>query len=231
MKKLLLLFSIFLSLALTGCTLLAKDGKIESYYEFNHELPLNVGNSWVYRVTRYDGFNPNDMMTATFTMTDTITDVEIKDGFLVATIQSERTAESLVKVQGNYPVAESLQPASTVTYWLIVDGNRVLRQDNNLNISDLENEALVQFVFPIRLDSQQSMSNDNDAPLNQKVTKMGSVTIPTGIFDGCFYREGSLGGMNFEDWFCPGIGVVWSKAEHHGTPYGNTRELISYKIQ
>jgi hypothetical protein len=32
-----------------------------------------------------------------------------------------------------------------------------------------------------------------------------------------------------EDWFRPGIGVVWHNAEHHGTPYGNRRELVSYR--
>ncbi len=231
MKKLLLSLGIFLSIALTGCALSVKDNNMRSYYKYTQELPLSVGNSWVYRVTRYDGFNPNDIMTATFTMTDTITNVEIKDGFFVATVQSDHTAETLVEVQGNYPVTDSLQPAITETYWLIADGNRVLQQDDKLNLSDLQSQVLVQFVFPISLNSQWSMYNVKDAPLNRKVTKIGSITVPVGTFTDCYYLEGVIGGMTFEDWFCPGIGVVWSNDEHHGTPYGNKRELVSYKIR
>jgi hypothetical protein len=232
MKKLLLSFGIILSIVLTGCTtLLTKDNNTESYYKYNQELPLNVGNFWIYRVIRYGGFNPNDIMTATFTMTDTITDIEIKDGFFVATVQSERTAETIVEVHGNYPVADSLQPATTINYWLIVDSNRVLRQDDKLNLSDLQSQVLVQFIFPISLNSQWSINNTKDAPLNQKVTKMSSIAVPAGTFDDCFYLEGILGGMTFEDWFCPGIGVVWSNTEHNGTPYGNTRELVGYNLK
>ena len=125
MKELLLSLGIFLSITLTGCALLVKENNTQSYYKYNQELPLSVGNSWVNRVTRYDGFNPNDIMTATFAMTDTITSVEIKDGFFVATVQSEHSAETLVKVRGNYPVTDSLQPAATETYWLIVDGKKL----------------------------------------------------------------------------------------------------------
>jgi hypothetical protein len=231
MKKLLLSFGVFLSMALTGCALLVKDNNTQSYYKYNQELPLSVGNYWVYRVTRYDGFNPSDIMTATFTMTDTITSVEIKDGFFVATVQSERSAETLVEVRGNYPVTDALQPATTETYWLIVDGNRVLRQDDKLNLSDLQSRVLVEFVFPISLNSQWSMYNAKDAPLNRKVTKVGSITVPAGTFIDCLYLEGIIGGMVFEDWFCPGIGVVWHNAEHHGTPYGNRRGLVSYRAE
>lgn len=230
-EKLLLSLGLFLSIALTGCAWLVKDTITQSYYKYNQELPLSVGNQWVYRVTRYDGFNPNDIITATFTITDTITSVETRDGFFVATVQSEHSAETLVEVRGNYPVTDSLQPAATETYWLIVDGNRVLRQDDNLNLSDLQSQVFVQFVFPISLDSQWSMYNVKDAPLNRKVTRVGSITVPAGTFSGCFYLEGVIGGTTFEDWFCPGIGVVWSNTEHHGTPYGSRQELISYRVK
>ena len=231
MTKRLLLLCLFLCTVLVACGSQKKDDNAENLYQYNRELPLSVGNSWAYRVTRYDGFNPNDIMTATFTMTDTMISVEVKDGFFVATVQSERSAETLVEVRGNYPMTDSLQPAITETYWLIVDGNRVLRQDDKLNLSDLQSRVLVEFVFPISLNSQWAMYNAKDAPLNRDVTKVGSITVPAGTFTDCFYLEGVIGGMTFEDWFCPGIGVVWYNAEHHGTPYGNRRELVSYKVK
>lgn len=231
MNRVLLSLGVFLAIALTGCGLLAKDSNTQSYYKYNQALPLSVGNQWVYRVTRYDGFNPNDIMTATLTITDTIANVETKDGFFVATVESERSAESLVEVRGDYPVTDALQPSATETYWLIVDGNRVLRQDDQLNLADLESRVLVQFVFPIELNSQWSMYNAEDAPLNRKVTKAGSITVPAGTFTDCLYLEGVIDGTTFEDWFCPGIGLVWSNAEHHGTPYGSRQELVSYTVR
>ena len=216
---------------LTGCSLLEGHNSSQNYYKYAQELPLSIGNSWVYRVTRFDGFNSNDIMTATYTQTDSVARVESKNGFYVATIQSEHTGETLVDVQGDYPAVGSLQPAITQTYWLIVDGDRVLRQDGQLNLSDLQSHVLVQFVFPLSLNSQWSIYNAKDAPLNRKVTKVGSITVPAGTFTDCFYLEGEIGGMTFDDWFCPGIGVAWSNVEHHGTPYGNRQELLGYQFK
>jgi hypothetical protein len=185
--KLLLSLGVFLSITLTGCALLVKDNDTQSHYEYHQELPLSVGNYWTYRVTRYNGFNPSDIMTATSTLTDTITNVEIRDRLFVATVQSELSAETLVEVRGNYPLTDALQPATTETYWLIVDDNRVLRQDDALNLSDLQSHVIVQYVFPISLNSQWSMYSAKDAPLNRKVTKVGSVTVPAGTFTDCLY--------------------------------------------
>jgi len=128
-------------------------------------------------------------------------------------------------------VTDFLQPAITKNYWLIVDGNRVLRQDDQLNLSDLQNQVLVEFVFPITLDSRWSMYNAKDAPVNRKVTKAGLITVPAGTFTDCFYLEGVIGGMTFEEWFCPGIGLVWYNAVHQGTPFGSRQVLVSYKLK
>jgi len=222
---------LFLFIVLAACGNQDKDNNAQNIYPYSQEMPLRVGNSWTYKVTRYEGFNSDDMMTVSSTMTDSVSHFETNGDFLVATIQSVRSAEVLVDLLGNYPVTNSLQPATTKIYWLIVDGNRVLRQDDKLNLSDLQSRVLVEFVFPINLDSQWSISNAKDAPLNQKVTKAGSITVPAGTFTGCFYLEGDIGGMTFDEWICPGIGVVWYNAEHHGTPFGNRQELVSYNVK
>jgi hypothetical protein len=211
--------------------MLKKADDPQSYYKYNQELPLSVGNYWAYQVTRYDGFNPNDIMTATFSMTDTITSIEIKDGFFVATVQSERSAEIPIEVRGNYPVTDAVQPATTVNYWLVVDSNRVIRQDR-LNLTDFPSGgAIVEFAFPMSLGSKWSMYYPKDAPINRAVTSVGAAEVPAGKFTDCRYLEGVIGGTTYEDWFCPGIGVVWHNAEHHGTPYGNRQELASYKVR
>jgi hypothetical protein len=231
MTKRLVYLCLFLFIVLAACGDQKKDNNAQNIYPYSQELPLRVGNSWTYKVTRYEGFNSDDMMTVSSTMTDSVSHFETNGDFLVATIQSVRSAEVLVDLLGNYPVTNSLQPTSTVTYWLIVDGNRVLRQDDKLNLSDIQSQVLVEYVFPINLDSQWSISNAKDAPLNQKITKAGSITVPAGTFTGCFYLEGDIGGMTFNEWFCPGIGMVWYNAEHHGTPFGSRQELVSYKVK
>ena len=232
MKRLLFSLGVILLFGAAGCALLMKDNNLQSYYTHSQELPLNVGNYWAYRVIRYDGFNPNDIMTATLTMTDTIANVEIQNEFFVATVQSERSTETLVEVRGSYPVTDSLQPATTQTYWLIVDNNRVLRQDDKLDFSDLESRVSVEFVFPLERNNEWSMFNTKDAPLNREIIKVGSITVPAGTFTDCFYIGGdAYAGTTFEKWFCPGIGIVWENFIHHGTPYGSKRELIRYSVK
>ncbi len=231
MTKRSLFLCLFLLVALAACGVQKKDNNAQNIYQYSQEMPLSAGSSWTYKVTRYVGFNPDDMLVVTSTLTDSVSHFETSGDFLVATIQSVRSAEVLVEILGNYPVTDTLQPAASAIYWLIVDGNRLLRQDDKLNLSDLQSQVLVEFVFPINLDSQWSMFNAKDAPLNRKVTKTGSITVPAGTFTGCFYIEGDIGGMALEEWFCPGIGVVWYNAEHHGTPFGNSQELVSYKVK
>lgn len=231
MTKRLLLFCLFLFIVLAACGNHNQDNNAQNIYPYSQELPLSVGSFWTYKVTRYDGFNSYDIMTVTSTMTDSVTQFEINGDYFIAKVQSVQSAEVLVDIRGNYPATDSLQPATTKTYWLIVDGNRILRQDNKLNLSDLQSQVLVEFVFPINLDSQWSMDNAKDAPLNRKVTQAGPITVPAGTFTDCFYLEGVNGGMTFDEWFCPGIGVVWYNAEHHGTPFGNRQELVSYKVK
>jgi len=203
----------------------------QDHYKYNQELPLSVGNYWAYQVTRYDGFNPNDIMTATFVMTDTITRVEAKEGFFIATVQSVQSAEIPIEVRGNYPVTDTLKPATTNSYWLIVDGNRVLRQEDTLNLSDLQSRVRVEYVFPTGLNSQWSIYNAKDAPINRRVARLGSITVPAGEFTNCRYLDTVVAGMTLGDWFCPGTGIVEHNAEHHGTPYGNRQELVSYRIK
>jgi hypothetical protein len=183
-------------------------------------------------VTRYEGFNENDIMTATFTLTDTVSNFESQGRFFIATIRSEHSAEALVAVRGTYPVAESLRPAHGETYWLVAEGNRVIRLDR-LNLSDLPaGGAIVELAFPVQLGSGWSMYDNPPNPLpNRQVTQQGSLTAPAGTFKDCFYLQGQMGGTTLDDWFCPGIGFVWDNAEHHGTPIGSRRELVRFTVR
>jgi len=226
MKKMLPFVLLFLFLSLAGCSL--QDHEL---YKYNQLLPLDIGNSWTYQVTRHDGFNDNDRMTVTSTMKDTIRQSESIKNFWVATIESVSSAETLLDVQGNYPATNMLMPAHTENYWLIVDDNRVIRQEQNLNLDNLQNQTLVELVFPMELGNKWSMTNSQNAPLDNEVKKVGSIEVPAGEFSGCFYTEGAIGGATFGVWLCPGIGIVQRNVEHQGTPFGYEQELTSYKVK
>ncbi len=223
MKKRLLLFCLFFFLG--ACK---HQENSSGLYKYNQVLPLDVGTSWKYTVTRHDGYNSDDYMTASSTITDTVIRMDLDQDYWVATIQSVQSVEKLVKIHGTYPVNNILQPASIKNYWLIVDGNRVLRKEKNLNLSDLQTQVQVEFIFPLNVGSKWSMENAKNTPLNREVIKQGAITVPAGQFSNCFYLEGVIGGATFDDWFCPGIGIVWSKVEHQGTPSSYIKELLVY---
>ncbi len=226
MKKLLPFVLLFLFLMVTGCS-----SQKNQLYKYNQFLPLDIGNSWTYQVTRYDSFNTNDIMTATSTLKDTVLQFENSKNFWVATIESVQSAEVLLDVRGNSPTTNRLMPAQTEDYWLIVDDNRIIRQEQSLNLDDLQNQTSVELVFPMKLSSKWSMSNFKDAHLNNEVKEVGSIKVPAGEFSDCFHTEGTMGGTTFGIWFCPGIGIVQRSVEHKGTPFGSKQELTSYKVK
>ncbi len=122
-------------------------------------------------------------------------------------------------------------PAQTENYWLIVDDNRILRQEQNLNLDDLQNRTSVELVFPMKLGNKWSMSNSIGAPLNNEVKGVSSIKVPAGAFSNCFHTEGTMGGTTFGTWFCPGIGIVQRSIDHKGTPFGYEQKLASYKVK
>ena len=130
-----------------------------------------------------------------------------------------------------------LEPATSTYYWLVVSGNRLYRQEGNLDLSNLST-ALVEFVFPVKL-VEKWYRSDEKARFNPtyaddwmlcKVTKMGTVVVPAGEFNDCFFLEEEWAGTTFETWFCPKVGIVSEKGDHHGTPYGFRKVLIQYQL-
>ena len=111
------------------------------------------------------------------------------------------------------------------------------RQERDLDLSSLST-ALLEFVFPVEL-GEKWYQSDEKAKLNptyaddwmlRKVTKVGTIVVPAGEFSHCFFLEETWGGTTFETWFCPSVGVVDRKADHHGTPGGFRQVLIRYQL-
>jgi len=176
-------------------------------------------------------------MTTTRVVTETVVEVESISSYLVAKIHREESAEIPV---GDVPPSWQgvpLKPATSSDYWLVVSGNRMYRQERNLDLSSLST-ALLEFVFPLKLGEKWYLS-DEKAKLNptyaddwmlRKVTKVGTVVVPAGDFNNCFFLEEVWAGATFETWFCPNVGIVDQKGNHHGTPYGVRKVLIRYQL-
>jgi len=201
------------------------------------DFPLALDNTWVFQFTRYEGVPITEIITTTRVVTETVVEVKNISSYLVAKIHREESAEIPV---GDVPPSWQgvpLRPATSSEYWLVVSGNRMYRQERNLDLSSL-NTALLEFVFPLEL-GEKWYQSDEVAKLNptyaegwmlRKVTKVGTVVVPAGHFNNCFFLEEAWAGTTFETWFCPNVGVVDQKADHHGTPGGFRQVLIRYQL-
>ena len=63
------------------------------------------------------------------------------------------------------------------------------------------------------------------------VTRVGAAVVPAGTFDNCFLLTEEWAGTSFETWFCPHVGIVDRKVDHHGTPEGYRQILVRYHLE
>ncbi len=200
------------------------------------DFPLALDNTWVFQFTRYEGVPINEILTTTLVVTETVVEVKNISSYLVAKIHREESAEIPV---GEVPPRRGapLRPATSSDYWLVVSGNRMYRQERELDLSSLST-ALLEFVFPVKLGEKWYQSDEKaklyptyaDDGMLRKVTKVGTVVVPAGEFNNCFFLVEVWAGTTFETWFCPNVGVVDRKVDHHGTPGGFRQVLIRYQL-
>jgi hypothetical protein len=179
-----------------------------------------------------------DIITTTIVAIETIAEVKSVSGVSTARIHREESAEQAV---GEVPVSwqgVALRSATSSDYWLIVTGNRVYRQDNRPDVSDL-NEALLEFVFPLRVGDEWYVSDAKarlvptpipDDFLLRQVKEIGDVVVPAGHFNNCFLMREKWAGTSFATWFCPQIGIVERAVDHQGTPEGFHEVLVKYQL-
>lgn len=201
------------------------------------DLPLELNSTWVYQATRYTGFNPSEIMTATHIVTETIVDLQITSTHLAAKVYREGSAEEPVYVPESMQNV-SVYPANPSKYRLVFSDNHVYRQEGNLDLHGLYNTGTLEFVFPLQLGEKWYLTNAM-AELNpdkrvdsmlRKVVQVGTVTVPAGSFEDCFLLAEVIGGTTYEKWFCPGVGLVDQRSDHHGTPYGSREVLVRYDL-
>jgi hypothetical protein len=177
-------------------------------------------------------------MTATRTVTETIVDLQINSTHLAANVYREESAEEPVVVPESMQDFSVLYPANSSKYWLVFSDNRVYRQEGDLDLDSLHDTGTLEFVFPLQLGEKWYLTNAM-AELNpdksvdsmlRKVVHVNTVTIPAGSFEDCFLLAEVIGGTTFEQWFCPGVGLVDKRSDHHGTPYGAREVLVQYDL-
>ncbi len=202
-------------------------------------FPLALNDTWVFQVTWHEGV-PIDgivtMITTTWALTETVVNVKSVSSDFVAQIHQEKSVEMPVAVPESMR-GIPLRPAASSDEWLVVSGNRLYRQEKKLDLPHLST-ALLEFVFPLEPGEKWYLSDEKaklyptyaDEWMLRKVTKVGAVVVPAGHFDNCFFLEDAWAGATFEIWFCPDVGVVDKKVDHHGTPEGYRQVLIRYQL-
>lgn len=200
-------------------------------------LPLSVNDFWVYQKIRYDGPNLTQLVTTTQIITETVIERKEISSLLVAQIHRQQSAETLVAaMQESDRETAILNPALEDSYWLIINGNRVYSQDE-LDLTTILSSTL-EYELPFGMGDSwylyKSMlaafpDKSNDSML-RRVTHRQKITVPAGEFESCFQLQEMIGGTIFEQYFCPKVGIVEKRFDHHGTPFGSHLVLIEYAV-
>jgi len=221
-----------------SCVAIAPDQLNQLGFSSNtaQDLPLVVDNAWVYQRTRYAGFYATKTMTATSIVTETVVDIAIEGDYVVATIRRDKSAEWLISEDIDAFTPEKI--ISSSNYWLVIDSDRVYRQKDELDLTGIKDSGEMELVFPLEVGEKWYLDhgmaevypNKTVDSMLRKVQRIEKVEVPAGQFEGCFYMEEIIGGSTFERSFCPGIGWVDQRSDHHGTPSGWREVLLEYHL-
>ena len=201
------------------------------------DIPLAVNTYWVYQATRYDGPNLTRLVTTTHTITETIVARQVISSLIAAQIRRQQSAEVLMgAMQEADRTTAILNPAAQESYWLISDGKHLYSQPH-LDPTALLSST-IEYELPFRTGDSWylnhimltvSPSKTNESML-RRVVEMREVTAPAGQFSNCFLLTEVIGGAVFAQHFCPGVGIVEKRVDHHGTPFGFRHLLTAYAV-
>ena len=203
----------------------------------SEDYPLSVGTKWVYQDTRYDGFNPNLIMTATRMTTHTVVAVIGQEPYRYLKVRLEENPETLSAMKGNYPMTDTLRPARISEYVLPVETihmqQRIYFRQGQLDQTKPPSQATwAELVLPLvdhaewcgmEVDSKDS-SHRICWPLTQARAQR-KVVMSAGRFSNCYWIRYAIGGSGIQNLFCPGVGWVIRQDDHAGTPFGSRSVL------
>ena len=223
------------------------------------DFPLSLGTTRIYTASHYDtllveGKIDSDIesyfyitethglkvITATYLITETVTNVQPIDTVYAVDIFREQTVISSTVDFDNLDwehisYLDGRGGKSTYTY--VISGTNVFKEsDPDIEKLDLDH-YLLEFIFPLQNYATWFPSWDQRIGLTQMTTGHRfvegplEVNVPGGNFNDCFIvvTTGHAGPSIL--WFCNGIGIVKEKYDHRGTPSGHETVLISHNIE
>ncbi len=209
---------------------------IDPTLNLQREFPLALSNTWVYQSTRYEAVPITEFITTTHVITETVVEVKSTYSYFAAKIHRDESAETPVFIAKSRQ-GEPLRPATSTEYWLVVMGNQIFRQEGNLGQPNLGKTDSRELLFPLRPGNQWYLYEAKDpgvpggvSGLFRQVLKAGTVEVPAGSFDNCFFLKDDWATNVVGNWFCPGVGWVELKDDHSGTPYGSHDVLLRYHL-
>lgn len=168
-------------------------------------FPLQVGNSWIYRLEAGTTDCAAEKMTHAWIMTDTVVELRRYAPYAAARIQHD-----VILTQGtaaDAPVFDLTRPGE---FWYIINGDQVYRQPGEPDWQSTGSGTLL-FTFPLGAGSQAAGPK--------------RLTLPAGPLESC-YTLTTAGG---EQAFCLGLGIASDQGQDAGFAY--RYELTGYLLQ
>jgi hypothetical protein len=210
-------------------------------YQREVDFPLSVGNTWVYSGAFYQGFNPSTILTATYTVTETVVDVlhsELRPYtvFQIARYEEiESCPEEWRDLTENW--CDQLASEEPDYYWYVVDDRTIYRQQR-LEVYRLPEQGIRELVFPLSEGAQwyltaamaEAHPNFEVDSMLRKVEQEGLRDVPAKEFEECYRMTDVIGGNTSVMWYCRDVGFVERTTDHRGTPFGSREILIGYRF-
>ncbi len=183
------------------------------------EWPLNLGNYWVYSSTVYVENN-----SANYTITDTVVETQVQENYFIAGVRRD-----IYPALAEPYFTGSISPG---IHWYIISGTLAFRQDGKLAPEQVDSSWL-EYVFPFSEHHCWFQSPYDRREFDPERCNTGSrglleVNVPAGNFQNCYPVVGMYLSGGTQSWFCPGTGVVKTKYDHNGSPFGYEEALIDY---
>ena len=206
------------------------------------EFPLNVGTSWVYAYIPYDPLpsDPTQIITATYLLTETVTEVESTPPYFAAKVETERV---LVSKSPEWTRDDIGRTGGT---WYVINGDKIYQSSERPDLSnfnpDLTPGWSLQYQLPLSVGASwcpaqyefkspgQPEIEDCRSLGEQTVAKAMSYETPAGKFGDCYQITERVNSGGTTRWFCNGVGVVAARYDHDGTRFGFEQTLVSYRL-
>lgn len=209
-------------------------------YSADITFPFALGNTWVYSGTIYTGFNPTEIYTATYVVTESVTALQFHPPYTVVRIHREQLPSPAPSEDDRWSPEEL---TATEDYWYIIEDATVYRLPEEPNWEAISESIVsgiseIAFEFPLEVGRRWYLNEamqkrypgyETDSML-RKVVQQGAAATRAASFEGCFQLTEIIGGYIFKMWFCPGVGIVDREADHSGTPMGMHEVLTGYRV-